>query len=117
MSKPKSGYFNGTFGSKVNESKDNSDYSPSSLTMDKNKIRHIFNNPRHNLEEFLKTFNNDEEAAFNKLQEEYNNYIKSNNIKNGTLRVKVQINAFEITIRGIAIDCVGYIGTAYIGED
>lgn len=65
----------------------------------------------------LNSFNNDEDAAFNKLNEVYNNYIKGNGITNGYLQIKVNINGFNITIRGIVIDGVGHIGTAYEGDE
>lgn len=112
MSKPNSGTFKGTNGSK-HSNKNNDSPKPSG---NDNKKNHIFHKERHNLKDFLKTFNNNEDAALNKIKEEYNNYIKSNGIKNGRVEITVQINGFNITIRGVAIDGVGHVGTAYEGE-
>lgn len=117
MSKPKSGMFNGTAGSKIVKASNESEKkNPSNSKGDANKKNHIFHKERHKLQNFLKTFNNDEDAALNKLQEVYNNHIKSSGIKNGRVTVIVNINGFDITISGVAIDGVGHIGTAYEGE-
>ena len=114
MSKPKSGLFKGTKGEKtpiaIGERKANGQTNG-------NKIHHIFHKDQHGLREFLKSFNNDEAAALNRLNQEYNKYIKNSHIKDGFLKIKVNINGFEITIRGIVIDGVGHIGTAYQGDD
>ena len=113
MSKPKSGYFNGTKGSKTIKE----DSGLTANTGIRNKYHHIFDKERHNLREFLKSFKNDEEAAFNKLNEEYNTYIRGNNIKDGYLEIRININGFKITIKGVVIDGVGHIGTAYEGDN
>lgn len=110
MSKPKSGLFSGT--SSTKESNANTD-STNKGGGSKNKYHHIFDKEQHKLQRYLKTFDNDQEAAFNKLSEEYNNYIRSHNSPNGYLEIKVNINGYKITIRGVVIDGVGNIGTAY----
>lgn len=109
MSKPKSELFNGTTGAKTTSS----DRVWVANHGNKNKYHHIFDKERHRLRRYLESFNNDEEAAFNKLDEEYNNYIRSNRTQNGYLEISVNINGFHITIRGVVIDGVGHIGTAY----
>lgn len=109
MSKPKSGLFNGTAGTKATSS----DSDSVANTGNKNKYHHIFDKECHRLRRYLESFNNDEEAAFNKLNEEYNNYIRSNRTQNGYLEISVNINGFKIAIRGIVIDGIGRIGTAY----
>lgn len=113
MSKPKSGLFNGTEGAKTTSSNN----STTTNSRNKNKYHHIFDKERHRLRGYLESFNNDEEAAFNKLNEEYNNYIRSNRTQNGYLEINVNINGFKITIRGVVIDGVGHIGTAYEGDN
>lgn len=118
MSKPKSGVFTNTIGSKYKETQENETKNTTSTPkFDSNKKHHIFHQEKHNLQNYLKSFNNDEDAAFNKLNEEYNNYIKRNGITSGFLKIKVQINGFEITIRGVVIDGIGHIGTAYEGDE
>lgn len=113
MSKPKSGLFNGTKGTKTTSPNSNS----STNSSNKNKYHHIFDKERHRLRGYLESFNDDEEAAFNKLNEEYNNYIRNNKTKDGYLEINVNINGFRITIRGVVIDGVWHIGTAYEGDN
>ena len=113
MSKPKSGLFNGTKGTKTTSPNSNS----STNSSNKNKHHHIFDKERHRLRWYLESFNDDEEAAFNKLNEEYNNYIRNNKTKDGYLEINVNINGFRITIRGVVIDGIGHIGTAYEGDN
>lgn len=120
MSKPKSGLFNGTSGVKSCKGADDATSQPESKkpiasAADVNKYHHVFHQDRHNLKEFLKTFSNDEGAAFDRLQQEYNKYIRQNGIRNWRLQITVKINGFDLTIRGTVIDGIGHIGTAYQG--
>ena len=118
MSKPKSELFSGTNGTKNNNSStDLKNNSAGNITGDINKPHHIFQQDKHKIKEFLKTFNNNEEAAYNRLREEYNNYISGNGIRSGLLKIKININGFDITIVGNVIDGVGHIGTAYIEDN
>ena len=113
MSKPKSELFHGTSGTKQPKSGVDTNNASSGKV---NKYHHIFDKPQHKLQKYLETFNNDQEAAFNKLNEEYNNYIRDHNSPDGYLEIKLNINDCKITIRGVVIDGVGNIGTTF-GED
>ncbi len=82
--------------------------------VDPNKLNHIFGNPEHNFDGFLKMFNGDQTAAYNALLRATEEYVKINNIVGRFQDIVVNVNGFNITVRGNVIDGIVKIGTAFI---
>ncbi len=68
------------------------------LMSDENKIRHIFGNPGHDLDSFLKKFGGNKEKAFDKLREVAQNYVDANGIT-GMFNQEFQIEGEIVIIR------------------
>ena len=85
-----------------------------SNAVDSNKLNHIFGKPEHNLEGFLKMFNGDQTAAYNAILRATEEYVKINNIVGRFQNIVVNVNGFDITVRGNVVDGIVKIGTAFI---
>ena len=85
---------------------------PVNNAVDANKLNHIFGKASiiwMNLYIFLM-----EEQAYSALLEETVKYIKANNISGVFQNITLNVNGFNITVRGNVVDGVVKIGTAFI---
>lgn len=82
--------------------------------VDSNKLHHIFEQPKHNLKEFLNSFGGNQEYAYRSLLQETIKYIDNNNITGLFNEIVVDVNGYRITVSGNVIDGIVKIGTAYI---
>ena len=82
---------------------------------DPNKWHHIFDDPKHNLNQFLDTFNGNQEQAYNALQSEVQQVVQKQGITDYTEQgIIVNINGFDITVTGKVVNGIAKIGTAFI---
>jgi hypothetical protein len=77
-----------------------------------NKYNHIFNKPQHDLGDFLDSFHGDQESAFNAVQNAGQNYAAENGLT-GINEFTVNVNGFDITVRGAVIDGFFWVGTFF----
>ena len=82
--------------------------------IDPNKLNHIFGKSEHNLGDFLNSYNGNQTDAFKALLKATQNYVQSNNITGTFKDIVVNVNGFDITVRGAVVDGVIKIGTAFI---
>ena len=87
---------------------------PVNNSVDANKLNHIFGKAEHNLDEFVHFFNGNQEQAYSALLKETVKYIKANNISGMFQNITLNVNGFNITVRGNVVDGVVKIGTAFI---
>ena len=81
---------------------------------DPNKLNHIFGNEKHNLSDYLKAFNGNKAEAYNALEKATQQYVDANGITGSFKDIVVNVNGFDITVRGTIIDGIVKIGTAFI---
>jgi RHS repeat-associated protein len=79
--------------------------------IDSNKVKHIFEQPKHNLESVVEQFGS-KKNAFKALQSATEGTIRSQGIK-GVFETSVKVETDTITVRGNVIDKTVKIGTAY----
>ncbi|MGE0267962.1 MAG: fibronectin type III domain-containing protein [Candidatus Omnitrophota bacterium] len=84
-----------------------------SVEADANKLIHIFDNPKHNLGEFLKSYGNNQKLAFRALQTAIQKSINKKGIT-GRFEESVNIGKYSIEIRGQVVNNQARIGTAFI---
>lgn len=82
--------------------------------IDTNKLNHIFGKQQHNLDPLLDSFAGNQEIAYRALFQATDNYVKSNGITGVFKDAVVNVNGFNITVRGNVIDGVTKIGTAFM---
>ena len=80
-------------------------------SVDQNKLQHIFDNPQHDLNNFAAKFGSREEA-FNALQAEVQKTVELQSIT-GVYETTVTVAGENVTIRGVVINGVAQIGTAF----
>lgn len=59
-------------------------------------------------------FNGDQTAAYNAILRATEEYVKINNIVGRFQNIVVNVNGFDITVRGNVVDGIVKIGTAFI---
>jgi hypothetical protein len=93
-----------------------SNVQPPQDPIDPNKLNHIFHNLAHDhkLDKFLVSFGGNEESAFRALQQAAQDYVVQHNIVGHIDDIIVNVNGFEITVRGEVIDGFARISTAFI---
>lgn len=82
--------------------------------IDPNKLKHIFGKDQHNLDNFLDAFDNNQEDAFNAVYSETEKYLQNNNITGQFKDIIVNVDGFNITVRGNIVGGVVRIGTFFI---
>jgi hypothetical protein len=88
------------------------DKAPSCSGVDPNKLNHIFSDPGHNLANLVDRLGS-EEAAFNAIQSEAQNAVELGGIT-GRYEVVVTVAGQDVTVRGIVMDGVARVGTAFV---
>jgi hypothetical protein len=78
---------------------------------DTNKLKHIFGNPRHNLNDLIKVYGS-EQKAFNAIEKATKKIIKNKNIS-GVFETNIKIGNEIIIVRGNVINGVTKIGTVF----
>lgn len=76
-----------------------------------NKINHIFNAPKHNLDDFLKQCK-DKDDALKKIEDAFKDAAKD--MSDGPVEVTVDIGGHNITIRGNVSKGSTKVGTAFV---
>lgn len=82
--------------------------------VDPNKLNHILGKDQHNLGDYLKSFGNNQKDAYNALLNATRDYVKANEITGNFKDIIVNVNGFDITVRGAVVDGIIKIGTAFI---
>jgi RHS repeat-associated protein len=83
------------------------------VTVDPNKLNHIFGKQQHGLGNFLKQFGGDQTKAFNAIQQAIQQHVTSKGIT-GVFEQVVNVGGTSIIVRGNVIDGIVKIGTAFI---
>ncbi len=86
----------------------------------KNKAEHTFGNKnigKHNLKDVLKENDNDKTKAYNSVNNAIQDYVSSNNIKDGFIVDKINYNGHIITFKGIVDNGTYKAGTIYITKE
>ncbi|XAK45963.1 hypothetical protein AAID91_05075 [Campylobacter coli] len=82
-----------------------------------NKLNHIFNKKEHNLDDFLKSFGNSKEKAYEavvkKIEKDYASGKVSENFTQGHI---ININGFNIEVRGVIKNGESKIGTMFLSR-
>lgn len=79
--------------------------------IDPNKIRHIFDNLDHNLDDLVSIFGS-KEAAYKAMKEATEGFVNQKGI-DGIFEEVIEVGGEEIVVRGNVIDGEVYIGTAF----
>lgn len=79
--------------------------------VDVNKLNHIFGQAKHKLDDFVAALGS-REVAYDALQKGTQAAVGAQKIT-GKFEIKVVVNGFAITVRGIVVDGVARIGTAF----
>ena len=82
--------------------------------IDDNKLNHIFGNPRHQMNSYLDSFGGDKRQAYYALYNATEKYVRSNHIMGVFNDIVVNVNGYNILVRGIIIDKELRIGTAFL---
>ena len=82
--------------------------------IDDNKLNHIFGNPRHQMSSYLDSFGGDKRQAYYALYSATEKYVRSNHIMGVFNDIAVNVNGYNILVRGIIIDKELRIGTAFL---
>ena len=83
-----------------------------------NELNHIFNKAEHQLEGLTNSFGGNRVMAYNAVRNAAQIYVNINKISNQTFSalnpIIVNINGFDITVRGKAIDGIFNVGTFFM---
>lgn len=79
--------------------------------IDPNKIRHIFDNLDHNLDDLVSIFGSKEEA-YKAMKEAKEGFVNQKGI-DGIFEEVIEVGGERIVVRGNVIDGEVYIGTAF----
>lgn len=74
----------------------------------------MFGKARHNFREFLELYGCDQVQAYQAILKDTEEYIRANGITGSFENIVITVNGIDITVRGIVIDGVVHIGTAFI---
>lgn len=79
-------------------------------------MKHVFDNPTHDhkLDSYLKSYNGNQTQAYNAVQQAGQNYVNSNNITGIVKDIVINVNGYDITVRGMVVDGIFRIGTFFI---
>ena len=83
---------------------------------DPNRRRHIFGEPRHNLEPLVRQYGS-EEAAGRAIEEAVNAALNNGDLiidSNGLYKQMFDVGGSSVTVSGRVIDGAVYVGTAWI---
>jgi hypothetical protein len=81
---------------------------------DQNKVDHIFSEKqiqKHKLQDFLKSFNGDKAKAYQALQNAARNTVST---QSGPFQAVVNVNGFNVTVRGSVMNGIARLSTAFI---
>ena len=78
-----------------------------------NDLHHVFDDPKHNLDGFLDSYDGNQNRAFDAVQNSAQNNINPNTYITGTDFI-LDVNGYYITVRGAFVDGVFKIGTFFI---
>ncbi|EIT3368041.1 hypothetical protein VBZ91_001692 [Campylobacter coli] len=82
-----------------------------------NKLNHIFNKKEHNLDDFLKSFDNSKEKAYEAVVKKIEkNYASGKVSENFTQGYIININGFNIEVRGVIKNGEAKIGTMFLSR-
>lgn len=85
------------------------------MSVDPNKLHHIFEKPAHNLGGFVRGHGGDKQAAFEAVRKAIQALIDSTGQKSGVIKdVVVNVGGKDITVRSVVIDGIVRIGTFFI---
>jgi hypothetical protein len=79
--------------------------------IDPNKLHHIFGQARHNLDDVVAAFGS-REGAFEALEKAAQAAVDARNLT-GQFEIVVNVGGFSVTVRGIVVNGVAKIGTAF----
>jgi len=79
-----------------------------------NDLHHIFDDPKHNLDGFLKSFGGNQEKAYTALENAAQTYVSKNKMTIGIFETTVNISGYKVTVRGFVSGDTVKIGTAFI---
>lgn len=78
-----------------------------------NKKNHIFGKEQHHLQDFLKSFGDDMDLALDAIEQAARDFVKENNIT-GLFEETINVNGYDITVRGNVVGGEFHLGTAFI---
>lgn len=82
-------------------------------TFDPKDISHVFDNPRHGLDDLVKAFGNQNDA-YGAIYDEFAKVAGNYTQKQLHEGIEVVVGGFTVTVRGDIVDGVARIGTAFV---
>lgn len=85
------------------------------MSVDPNKLHHVFDNAGHNLDDFLNGFGGNQEAAFEAVKNATQAAIDAAGQTSGLIDdIIINVGGTDVTVRGVVIDGIVRIGTFFI---
>ena len=85
------------------------------MSVDPNKLHHVFDNAGHNLDDFLNGFGGNQPTAFEAVRDATQAVIDAAGQTSGLIDdIIVNVGGTDVTVRGVVIDGVVRIGTFFI---
>ncbi len=85
----------------------------SASAINPNDLSHVFDNPAHNLDNIVNQYGS-QENAYNAIQEATQQVVNETGTTNYVDGIVVNVGGQNVTVRGVVVDGVARIGTAYI---
>lgn len=85
------------------------------MSVDPNKLHHVFDNAGHNLDDFLNGFGGNQETAFEAVKNATQTVIDAAGQTSGLIDdIIVNVGGTNVTVRGVVIDGIVRVGTFFI---
>jgi len=82
--------------------------------VDPNHLDHIFNNPKHHLDNLIEAFDGNQQSAYNAVWREFSKVADNYTAVELTKGIQITINGITLTVRGVVVEGVVKIGTFFI---
>jgi hypothetical protein len=79
-----------------------------------NDLNHIFNNPRHHLDNLVNAFGGNQKSTYNAVWREFSKVAENYSAKELRQGVQITVNGITLTVRGAVVDGVAKIGTFFV---
>jgi len=79
-----------------------------------NDLNHIFNNPRHHLDNLVNAFGGNQQITYNAVWREFSKVAGDYSAKELRQGIQITVNGITLTVRCAVVDGVAKIGTFFV---
>ncbi len=79
-----------------------------------NDLNHIFNNPRHHLDNLVNAFGGNHQTTYNAVWREFSKVAGDYSAQELRQGIQITVNGISLTVRGALVDGVAKIGTFFV---